>query len=146
MNFENKYRITVIQLPLVIFMSYPWIFSADWCLCCELYNFSQDLKKIFDDINCFTGIEIGESLGGSNKSQTRLALIAAKRVEYARYLSLASISAKVALATSLDNKRQLHLPAQLHGRWACTSYARVHSTADPRARLSETTALIQLRK
>lgn len=45
--------------------------------------------------------------------------------EYKRYLSLASISAKVALATSLDNKRQLHLPAQLHRRLARASYARL---------------------
>lgn len=88
-------------------------------------------------VTWISGIEIPQSSGSS----TELALIAAKRVEYARCLSLASISAKVALATSLDNKRQLHLPAQLHRRWACTSYARVHSTAVPRARLSENTTL-----
>jgi hypothetical protein len=33
---------------------------------------------------CISGVEIGQSLGGSSKSPTGSALIAAKRVEYAR--------------------------------------------------------------
>ena len=65
------------------------------------------------------------------------------RCEYMRYLSLTSFSLKVALDTSFDNKRQLHLPAQLHRRLAShqLSAHAIHSTANPRSQLSEITTL-----